>query len=185
MYYIYNNEDRTKTVTLQFLRDELLYDVEQYTYVEGDVQRADAEHLKHGKHQTQDAVQEGNVDMVTRHLDLALARCREALYPYVKTEVADETTMNDVLTSTPMYEITMLVPEDFSVSTVQLLEQLIHNLLVYYALWGWLSITKPEGAGKWLEQAQDMEEELKGALARRCGKTYRRMSPFDSGTGRR
>lgn len=183
MYYIFENQDGTKTVTLQFLRNELLYDIGQYGYVEGDVMKAsggqkELEHLDHGKHQTQDILEDGNVDMVTRHLDLALAHCRELLFPYSKSPVADYTEMDDVLTDTSYYTIELNVPGDFSQTTVDLLEQLIHNLLVYYALWGWLSITKPEAAGKWLEQVNAMEGEIKSSLARRCGRTRRPLRPF-------
>jgi hypothetical protein len=185
MYYIYDNQDGTKTVVLTFLRSELLNDLDQYGYVEGDVQRADADHLKHGKHQTQDITQDGNVSIVTRKLDLKVAWCREALYPYTKNPVMDNVTLDDILAETPTYTIAMTVPEDFSETTAIYLEQLIHNLLVWWVLYYWLSITKPEGADKWLSLAKDGEEELKGALARGCGKVYRRMSPFDSGTVRR
>lgn len=185
MYDIINNQDLTKMVRLKFLRSELLYDIGQYGYVEGDVQKADADHLKEAKHQTQDVIQDGNIDLVTRRLDLALTHCRVVLHPYTKTPVEDGKTLDDTLRETQVYEIILHVPEDFPDGDAEHLEQLIHNLLIFYVLWGWLSITKPEAAEKWLIQANNMETEIKGALARRCGKVYRRMSPFDSGTGRR
>lgn len=185
MYYIFDNRDRTKTVVLAFLRSELLNDLDQYGFVEGDVQRNDADWLKEGKHQTQDITQDGNVDLVTRWLDLKLAWCREALFPYTKDPVMDNVELDDILDETGTYSIIMTVPGDFSDTTATYLEQLIHNLLVWYVLFRWFSITKPEGAAKWLEAEQDAESEIKGALARRCSKVYRRMSPFDSGTGRR
>lgn len=185
MYYIIENKDGTKTVVLTFLRSELLNDLDQYGYVEGDVQRADADHLKHGKHQTQDITQDGNIDLVTRHLNLAFASCREALYPYSKKPVADGRETDDTLTATSEYVIELNVPEDFSETTQDFLEELIHNLLIYYVLYWWLSMTKPEGADKWLALAERVETKINGALARGCGKVYRRMSPFDSGTVRR
>ena len=178
-------EELTKQITMKFKRSELLQDLNQYGYVEGDVQRADADHLKHGKHMTQDIVQESSIDLVTRHLNLALASCREALYPYSKKPVADGRETDDTLTATSEYVIELNVPEDFSETTQDFLEELIHNLLIYYVLYWWLSMTKPEGAEKWLSLANKLEEKIKGALARGCGKVYRRMSPFDSGTGRR
>jgi len=178
MYYIYDNQDRTKTVVLTFLRSELLSDLDQYGYVEGDVQKADAEHLVHGRHQTQDITQDGNIDIVTRRLDLKAAWCREALFPYTKSPVMDNVTLDDVLDNTETYVITMTVPADFSETTVEYLEQLIHNLLVWWALYYWLSITKPEGAEKWLALAQDGEKEIKGALARVCGRRRRPLRPF-------
>lgn len=184
MYYIHQEQDRTKTVALQFLRTELLNDLDQYGYVEGDVQRVGdprneaEEHLRHGRHQTQDITQDGNIDIVTRHLDLALARCREALFPYSKTPVDNATVMDDVLQETDTYVIRLWVPSDFSQTTVEFLEQLIHNLLIYCVLYYWLSITKPEGAAKWKAAADDAEEQIKGALARVCGRRRRPIRPF-------
>ena len=184
MYYITDNEDRTKTVVLQFLRSELLNDLDQYGFVEGDVMRvgdpkSDAdEYLRHGRHQTHDITQDGNIDLVTRWLDLALARCREALFPYSKVPVEDVTVLDDVLVETGTYTITLLVPGDFSKTTVTTLEKLIHELLVYFVLWRWLSITKPEGAEKWKLAADEMEEEIKRTLAKRCGIVYRPLRPF-------
>jgi hypothetical protein len=178
MYYIFLNKDRTKTVVLQFLRTELLNDLDQYGYVEGDVMRADADHLKHGKHQTQDITQDGNIDIVTRKLDLKLAWCREALFPYTKDPVMDNVELDDILDETKMYTIAMTVPGDFSATTAEWLEQLIHNLLVWWVLYYWFSITKPEAADKWLALAKDAEEELQKAKSRLCGRVRRLLSPF-------
>lgn len=178
MYYIYNNQNRTKTVVLTFLRSELLNDLDQYGYVEGDVMKADADHLKHGRHQTQDITQDGNIDIVTRKLDLKLAWCRETLYPWTKDPVMDNVTLDDILQDTQTYTITMTVPDDFSDTTAQWLEQLIHNLLVWWVLYYWLSITKPEAADKWLVLAKDAEEELQKSKSRLCGRVRRPLSPF-------
>lgn len=191
MHYIFINRDNTKTVVLTFLRSELLNDLDGYGFVEGDVMntgdpKVEAhEHLRHGRHQTQDITQDGNIDLVTRWLNLKLAWCREALFPYTKSPVMDNVTLDDVLHEPNTYSIAMTVPEDFSETTVTYLEELIHNLLVWWVLYYWFSITKPEGAEKWLASAKGAEDDIKGALARGCGKVYRRMSPFDSGTGRR
>ena len=107
------------------------------------------------------------------------------MFPYTKDPFIDNVELDDVLDETQVYTIAMTVPEDFSDTTATFLEQLIHNLLVWYVLFRWFSITKPEGAAKWGEAVADAEQEIKGALARFCGKVYRRMSPFDSGVMRR
>jgi len=93
-------KERTKTVTLTFLREQLLYDIKNLAYVEGDVLPDDAQH---SKHQVQDIGEEGNVDRVTRMLDLALSRCREHLYPYTKVPVEGGELLDDVLDETEMY----------------------------------------------------------------------------------
>lgn len=169
---------RTKTVTLTFLREQLLYDIKNIAYVAGDVLPDEAQH---SKHQVQDIGEEGNVDRVTRMLDLALARCREKLYPYTKTEVVSGTVLNDVLTDTSTYRIDLLVPDDFSDTTVKYLEQLIHNLLVYYVLADWMSIANkadPKAAVYWAGMADSVEEEMKNNLNARIGRVRKSQTPF-------
>lgn len=169
---------RTKTVTLTFLREQLLYDIKNLAYVEGDVLADDAQH---SKHQVQDIGEDGNIDRVTRMLDLAIAHCVEVLYPVSKIDVVDGTVLNDNLTETATYTITLLVPDDFSQTTVNYLEQLIHNLLVYYVLADWMSIANvanPQSAANWAAKAQDLEDEIKSKLNARTGRVRKFQSPF-------
>lgn len=165
-------------MTLTFLRDELLYDIKNLAYVEGDVLPEDAQH---SKHQVQDIGEDGNIDRVTRMLDLALSRCREHLYPYTKEPVDGGETLDDVLAETEVYTIDMLVPDDFSTTTVKYLEQLIHNLLVYYVLADWMSIANvvnPTSAANWAAKAEGVEEEIKDKLNARIGRVRKFQSPF-------
>lgn len=171
-------KERTKTVTLLFYREQLLYDIKNLAFVEGDVLSDEAQH---SKHQVQDIGEDGNIDRVTRMLDLAIAHCVEVLYPISKIDVADGTVLNDNLTETATYTVTLLVPDDFSQTTVNYLEQLIHNLLVYYVLADWMSIANvanPKSAANWAAKAQDVEDEIKGKLNARTGRVRKFQSPF-------
>ena len=171
-------KERTKTVTLLFYREQLLYDIKNLAFVEGDVLSDEAQH---SKHQVQDIGEDGNIDRVTRMLDLAIAHCVEVLYPVSKIDVVDGTVLNDNLTETATYTVTLLVPDDFSQTTVNYLEQLIHNLLVYYVLADWMSIANvanPKSAANWTAKAQDVEDEIKGKLNARTGRVRKFQSPF-------
>ena len=64
-------EDK-KNVKLVFRREQLLYDIGNYAFVEGDLLGDDAEHIAH---QVKDIVEDGNVDRVTRVLNLAHTEC--------------------------------------------------------------------------------------------------------------
>ena len=86
---------RTKTVKLLFKRSELLYDIKNYAYVEGDIMQVKTEH---DRHQVQDIGETGNIDRVTKVLDLAYAESVEALFPYSKQEVEQETEMDNMPT---------------------------------------------------------------------------------------
>ena len=131
---------RTKTVKLLFKRSELLYDIKNYAYVEGDVMQVNTEH---DRHQVQDIGETGNIDRVTKVLDLAYAESVEALFPYTKQDVEQVTEMDNMPTvvydeeppadegsdevftnekpdetKSQDYEIQLLVPDAYSKTTV-------------------------------------------------------------------
>ena len=64
-------------ITLSFLRDALIYDIQNNSYVVADVMEKDDEHAKH---QVYDIAEEGNIDRVTRTLDRAFEECNDLLY---------------------------------------------------------------------------------------------------------
>ena len=80
------NQPITNIVTLTFKRSELIYDVANYSFVEGDIMKADEEHARH---QVFDIVESGNENRVTRILNLAHAECIEMLFPYTKEDIVD------------------------------------------------------------------------------------------------
>lgn len=125
----------------------------------------------------QDVGEEGNVDRVTRVLNLTVAKCRELLYPYTKNEL-HRTELNDTLREPKVYGIVLSVPTDFSQTTLYLLENLIHEYLVCKAVSDWLSITNPAKAQVWEAKAEDAESEIRANLHARIARTRRRLHPF-------
>ena len=166
---------RTKTVKLMFKREQILYDCKNYAYVEGDTMKAQDEH---DRHQVIDIGEDGNIDRVTRVLDLAFADCVELCYPYSKVEVEDKTVLDDTLRERDTLVLRMVVPDDFSQTTVELLRRLIHELLVYKVMADWTSHTKPESEAKWAKKAEDVEEKITSSLNYRVGRVRRTLTPF-------
>ncbi|MCM1079099.1 MAG: hypothetical protein NC344_05660 [Bacteroidales bacterium] len=164
------------TVMLSFKRDELLYDAGNYSYVEGDIMKAEEEHARH---QVFDIVQDGNVDRVTRVLNLAHLECVEMLFPYTKNEIqSDGCMLDDKLTEPESYDITLLLPKYFSMTTVQLLKDLIHEYLVCRVLADWMSITNPSSQKNWEEKIDYLKTKINTSLVSRRGKIRRKMKPF-------
>ena len=164
--------------TLKFLRSELLYDAGNIAYVEGDVMPTDNEH---DRHQVQDIIEDGNVDRVTRVLDLAIAHCREMLYPYTRTNIDTEEERDDKLEAPEEYEIDMMLPEDYSKSTLTYLEKLIHEYLVYSVLTDWLSITdikNPNAAAMWEAKKEKLSGEIDSTIHARIHRVRRTQAPF-------
>lgn len=167
-------KDGTLIAVLGFKRDQLLYDIKNYAYIEGSVMDTES---NHNRHMVQDVGEEGNVDRVTRVLNLTVAKCRELLYPYTKNEL-HRTELNDTLREPKVYGIVLSVPTDFSQTTLYLLENLIHEYLVCKAVSDWLSITNPAKSQVWEAKAEDAESEIRANLHARITRTRRRLHPF-------
>lgn len=167
-------KDGTLNAVLGFKREQLLYDIKNYAYIEGSVMDTES---NHNRHMVQDVGEEGNVDRVTRVLNLTVAKCRELLYPYTKNEL-HRTELNDTLREPKVYGIVLSVPTDFSQTTLYLLESLIHEYLVCKALSDWLSITNPAKTQVWEAKAEDAQSEIRMNLHARIARTRRRLHPF-------
>lgn len=176
MVYCCGKEQKHKEARLTFRRAELIYDAGNCSYVEGDIIPEDDECRRH---QVFDIVQDGNVDRVTRVLNTAHAECVEMLYPYTKEEIPDgQEALDDVLTEPEVYEIGLVLPETFSLTTLRMLEQLIHEYLVCRVLADWMSITNPGSEANWERKFTALRNRIRTALASRTGKIRRRLKPF-------
>lgn len=164
-----------KTVILTFLRAQLLYDIENISWVKGDTM---TEELQHAKHLVQDIGQDGNIDQVTRYMDMAFAECVEFCYPYSKENVDDETEDDDTLEESDSYVLTLHVPEAFSKTTINLLLRYIHEFIVCRVLYEWFGLVYPDGAGMWAEKLASAEEEIKSLLNSRTKRIRRKQSLF-------
>ena len=162
-------------VTLRFVRDELLYDIKNYCYVEGDtMERGD----EHAKHQVFDVGETGNIDLVTRKLDVSFWKCVDLCYPYTKRALCHDMSRENELEEDDEYVMRMSVPPGFSETTVEYLTKLIHELMVYMVMAYWMSITKPESTETWQKKAESAEHEILTTLNNRIGRVRRTLSPF-------
>lgn len=171
------NKENTKVLLLKFLRSELLYDIKNISFVTGDVM---PEENQHTRHMVQDIGEEGNVDRVTRTMDIAVAECTELLYPLTKGNVEQTTTLDDKLTETATYEIKGLVPDDFSQSTAVLLERYIHEYIISRVLSDWLLIADPAGQvyQTWLAKCEATKASIEECTSRRTGRARKSQTPF-------
>ena len=164
----------TRQAVILLGREQLLYDIENNCYVEGDIMPED---MQHQRHMVQDVGQDGNVDRVTRVLDLVHADVVEQLYPFTQHEIRHPA-VDDRLREKPVYGVFLNVPITFSQTTLNLLGKLIHELLVCRATADWLSITNPAKAQVWEAKAEDAASEIRMNLHARIARTRRRLHPF-------
>ena len=168
------NTTNLKYVDLTFYRDELLYDIKNYCYIESHVMEENAEEAKHT---VADVGETGNVDRVTRLLNLYFSEVVESLYPYTKTEI-NKTTDSDVFTEPEKYEVHLSLPESMSITTVRLMRDLIHEFLVCMVVGDWLSITNQKSSETWVEKGMYAKERLRSIVNSRGGVIRRKSHPF-------
>lgn len=167
-------EAAPKTVRLTFLRKELLYDAQNYAYIEADVM---GEEKQHAQHMLADICEEGNVDRVSRILSVVHAAVVEMLYPFTKEAPADAE-IDDKLEAPEQYEIVLSVPDGMSQTTVNLLSKQIHEYMVYRVMADWLTITNPAAAQAWMGRAEDTATEIEKSKNLRRRPQERKMSTF-------
>lgn len=169
------DDKATKNVTLIFKREELLYDIKNYAYIEGHVW---GEENQHAQHTLIDIGDTGNVDRVNRILDVVHAATIELLYPYTKQEPIEDEEFVDTIQEPTEYVIAMTIPATMSRTTLRLLNKLIHEFMVARVLYDWLSITHPETARNWLEKAFEAQQEIDTIKNTRTGALRRPPHPF-------
>lgn len=174
MSCLLNDDSNKANAILTFNRDNLLYDIENYAYIEGSVMETAN---SHNRHMVEDIGQEGNADRVSRVLDLAVAKCKDMLYPYTKHEV-HKPILENRLKEPRAYGIVLSLPKGFSQTTLVLLERLIHEYIVCRAVADWMSITNPGKTDTWKAKYVDAESEIRTCLNARISTIRRKQHPF-------
>lgn len=151
-----SNDSDKRVVRLKFLRDQLLYDIKNYAYVEGDVM---GEEKQHAQHVLVEIGEEGNVDRVSRILAVVHTAVIEMLFPFTKAEPIEEE-IDNCLHAPEEYVVELNVPTTMSRTTLHHLSKLIHEFMVYCVLADWLSITNPQAAANWSAKADAIKEEI-------------------------
>lgn len=169
------NKEPNKSVKITLKREEILYDIKNYSYIEGDVMPEGNEPTRH---YVFDIAEKGNIDRVNRMLALAYAESVEALYPFCKVECSDEEVRDDILVEPAEYVYTLSVPAQFSRTTVNLLSALLHEFMVCRVLADWFSVVKPDSAVNWREKLAGISTQITEGLNSRIGRLRRTQTPF-------
>lgn len=163
------------TTTLLFNRTDLLYDIAAQGFVIADLLPRDE--TNKSLH-IADVVQDGNVDIVTRKMNLAYQKCKELLRAWAKTAPVDGETISNTFTESDQYQIVLTYPSNVSITTIELLSTLIHEYIVDRALFEWLSTNNREEMSIWYDKYTKLEKDISTCMNARGGATYRPGWPY-------
>lgn len=151
------NEEKFKTATLAFGRKSLLYDIGNILYIEGDARKTTDEKEKS---QVIDGLIDGNIDRITRVLNLSFNEMAEWLYELCKYPMPEGIIINDVFREACCYELPIKVHDTFSKTSLIAVEEAVHEYMVDRAVYDWLSITYVDKAQIWYAKAEEMKERI-------------------------
>lgn len=165
-----------KSLTLSFGRDEVMFDIANIAHAEGDVLPAEALHTKH---QVQEALEDGNREIVTRAVATAFAVVCRAFEPLSDGASADGQTLRNEYQEPAAYRLTALVPKTFSKASAQLAQTLAHDYLVACGLFALFLVVYPDGAAKWRAMADGALDQLRAVAKSASGSCLNRpCKPF-------
>ncbi len=163
------------THTLILKREELLQDIDNYSWLEGDVLQ---EIPLEVKRQIQDIRQEGNIELVARKLNLAYTECLEMLYPFIKSETTDEIFIDNTLHTPEEYIFLLSLPSQVSPSSIVHLKNQIHEYFVCRILGEWISTIYPPSTSYWEEKIDAIKSKINVTMSLRTKRLTRRLTPF-------
>lgn len=167
--------NRRKLVEITLYRNSLIYDISNAAYIVADSTPELDDKVRSA---ITDICESGNVDRITRIMNMGYNELLNRLYAYTKERVLEENKVDDLFPEPEKYIIRMMVPEDFSKTTVSALGEYLHEYIVDIALADWLSITKKDEVATWQEKADVVMGKIRSMINDRVGAIRRKVSPF-------
>lgn len=149
-------------VLLEFKREALLYDLKNLGYIITD---SAAKQTPEDKHNLADIGEDGNVDRVTRMMDLAHANVMQFLAKYVEKKLDEDTYGHDVLLDVDSYFVLLNILASIPGSAIGSLRTFIHEYIIAFTMEDWVSIVSPELQPIWAAKVAALEEKIKTCLS--------------------
>lgn len=164
-----------KQIDIVLYRNSLLYDISNVAFIVGD---CNPDIDVKGRSSIMDICTDGNVDRVTRMMNMGINELINRVYCFTKDRVLENCTLNDLFIEPDKYELRMSVPEDFSKTTASVLTDYMHEFIVDFVIADWLSITKKDDMQIWKDKSDICIEKIRSVINDRVGAIKRKLSPF-------
>lgn len=156
-----------KTIEITLYMSELIYDVQNKTYLTGR-SRNDGTNHEEVANMTANEDDE-NQNQILRSLGNAFALLKTKLSEYL---VESGTTSSDAqITSTSDLTLSLQMPSNFNQATRDTLSAALHQYLVNTAISDWFTITNKADAGDYLSQASANLEQVRESINKRVRPT--------------
>ena len=166
---------KEKIVTMNINVAQILYEIQNNSHIIAE-QTLNNENDNFERAANMQPTEENELQLINRYINIALAECTEMLFPYTKEEIVDSDI--NCNTGADVYSMALTLPNDFSMTTVTLLRNLIPEYVVCRALANWMSVANPAIQEIWGIKCREVKNKIQSALLSRVGKMKRRLKPF-------
>lgn len=156
-----------KTLTVTLYLSELLYDVQNKTYLTGRSRQTGNNHEEVAHMQANE--DEENENQLLRSLGNAFANLKTKLSEYI--EESTTTATNKLLSKTGTIQLSLVMPSNYNQSTSDTISSALHQYLVNTAIGDWFTITNKNDATDYVTLAAANLEELREAVNKRVRPT--------------
>lgn len=152
-----------KTLTVTLYLSELLYDVQNKTYLTGRSRQTGNNHEEVAHMQANE--DEENENQILRSLGNAFANLKTKLSEYI--EESGTTATNELLSKNGTIQLALVMPSNFNQATSETISAALHQYLVNTAIGDWFTITNKNDATDYVTLAAANLEELREAVNKR------------------
>lgn len=156
-----------KNLSVTLYMSELIYDVQNKTYLTGRSRQTGTNHEEVANMQAND--DDENANQIARSIGNAFANLKTKLSEYIVA--SGTTTSNKLLSVSSNLTLTLTMPSNFNQATNDTVSAALHQYLVNSAIGEWFTITDKNDAADYVALASANLEELREAINKRVRPT--------------
>lgn len=156
-----------KTISITLYMSELIYDVQNKTYLTGRSRNTGDNHEQVANMQANE--DEENQNQVVRSIGNAYANLKTKLSEYI--EDSGSTANNILLSASDNLQINLVMPSNFNPATNNTIGAALHQYIVNSAIGEWFTITNKADAADYLTLAAANLAEIREAINKRVRPT--------------
>lgn len=152
-----------KNISITLYMSELIYDVQNKTYLTGRSRSNGTNHEEVANMQAND--DDENANQIVRSIGNAFANLKTKLSEFI---VETGTTANNkLLTTTSNLTLALVMPSNFNQATNDTISSALHQYLVNSAIGDWFTITDKNDAGDYVTLAAANLDQIREAVNKR------------------
>ncbi|MDO4929624.1 MAG: hypothetical protein Q4E59_00665 [Bacteroidales bacterium] len=158
-----------KNVTITLYTSELIYDVQNKTYLTGRSRQTGDNHEQVANMQAND--DDENANQVVRSIGNAWATLKTKLSEYIEDTTTSSTDEQMTVTSTTTLQLQLVMPSNYNLATKDTITAALHQYIVNTAIGDWFAITNKNDAEDYYTLAAANLQSIREAINKRVRPT--------------